>query len=602
MDVLLLDAETSQVSLNSSAVAALRQNTRRWADPETPWKEHDKRERLREPACFLVRLWGRAADGRSVCVVVPDALSTSYRRLSPRSAEGQLQELAACVTRFLEPRGLGTTAATASVVWRHTTNCWQADPRDPGRPALLPWMRISVANAKLRSSLTSVCERAGKEMHLLEAMLPITGERNVEVHTDVLLSAGIRPGTWFRVPPSGAPAPCPGRVCADLVAQVLSWELRPSEAPPASAPLRVLSFDIECFSESGDFPDSSKPEDPIITIGLYAETLFGEEPRVSATALCLLDAEPGPSHETQTFETEEALLLGFAEAMRASDADVIVGYNTTLFDWPYITGRVKTLRGLGRLGEDAAAEIFRISRVRCKSTPAEDSMVASSAMGDNPLHLARMPGRFEVDLWFHLKRANSTDLPNLKLNTVAEHYLKESKHDLPPKEIFAQFRSGGVKGRGTVAAYCVQDTKLVLDLVKKLDVVQGVTQMAAVTWVTPHDINFRGQQIKIYTQILRKARDLDYVVEDTGNNVGRDEDAEYQGAHVVDPQVGHYNDPIVTLDFASLYPSIMRTWNLSPDTFGQDPQHGAHLCQGIGATRVAAADPGRAAGRAQAGA
>jgi DNA polymerase elongation subunit (family B) len=571
MDVLLLDAETSQVSLDSNhaAVAALRQNTRRWADPEMTWKEHDKRQRLDKTAsCFLVRLWGRTADGRSVCVVVPDALSTSYRGLKPRINKSLLEGLADEVAKKLEKRGrLGRTAATASVVWRHTTNCWEADARDPGRPALLPWMRISVANADLRSyALNHVCTKAGEDMHLPDAMCPKTGEKNVEVHTEVLLGAGIRPGTWFRVPPSGAPAPCPSRVCADLVAQVLSCELRPSEAPPASAPLRVLSFDIECFSESGDFPDSSKPEDPIITIGLYAETLFGEEPRVSATALCLFDAEPGPSHETQTFETEEALLLGFAQAMRASDADVVVGYNTTLFDWPYITGRVKTLRGLGRLHEDAAAEIFRISRVRCKSTPAEDSMVASSAMGDNPLHLARMPGRFEVDLWFHLKRANNTDLPNLKLNTVAEHYLKDSKHDLPPKEIFAQFRSGGAKGRGTVAAYCVQDTKLVLDLVKKLDVVQGVTQMAAVTWVTPHDINFRGQQIKIYTQILRKARELNYVVEDTGNNVCRDEDAEYQGAHVVDPQVGHYEDPIVTLDFASLYPSIMRTWNLSPDT------------------------------------
>lgn len=569
MDVLLLDAETCQVSLNAGAVAALRLNTKIWADTTVSWKEHNKRERLKEASCFLVRLWGRAADGRSVCVVVPDAMSTSYRKLSPRFSEAQLQDLALCVQRHLEPPGLGASAARVDVVWRHTTNCWVADRQDPNKPALLPWLRLSVANASLKTGAVRACERAGKELHLLEAIQPVTGERNVEVHSEVLLAAGIRPGTWFRLPPEAHPTKCPERVCSDLVVQVRSKELGPSPSPPPSAPLRVLSFDIECFSQSGDFPDSSKPEDPIITIGLYSETLFASEtqgPVVKAVALCLGETAETPNLETQVFETEEALLLGFSKALRASDADIIVGYNTSLFDWPYITGRVRTLQALGRLGEDQVSEIFCISRVRTKATPPEDNPVASSALGDNPLHIARMPGRFEVDLWFHLKRANSTDLPNLKLNTVAEFYLKEAKHDLPPQQIFAQYRSGKAEGRAAIAAYCIQDTKLVLDLVKKLDVVQGIIQMAAVTWVTPHDINFRGQQIKVYTQILRKARDLNYVVEDTGNSGGRDEDGEYQGAHVVDPQIGQYTDPIVTLDFASLYPSIMRTWNLSPDT------------------------------------
>lgn len=577
MDVLLLDAETCQISHNSgSAIAGLRQNTRQWADPNIPWKEHEKRDRVRDdPCCYLVRLWGRTVDGKSVCVVVPDAMSTSYRRLSSNFSDGQLTALAAEVQSLLEPAGLGRSAASATVVWCHTTNCWVADPKDNNLPAKLPWLRMTVANAVAKMNTVYACKRAGDRNHLLEAFMPVTGEKNVEIHSEVLLDAKIRPGTWFRVPAAGA-SQCSSRVCADLVVQVLKGELTAVEMPSnvSTAPLRVLSFDIECFSESGDFPDASKPEDPIITIGLYSETLFSGDPSVHATALCLGATDPSVdgNYETQAFETEEALLLGFAEALRISDADVIVGYNTSLFDWPYITGRVKTLQKLKRITPDVAAEIFRISRVRCKSTPAQDSMVTSSAMGDNPLHLARMPGRFEVDLWFHLKRANVTELPNLKLNTVAEHYLKDTKHDLPPQQIFAQFRDGGAAGRGIVAAYCIQDTKLVLDLVKKLDVVQGVIQMAKVTLVTPHDINFRGQQIRVYTQILRKARDHGYVVEDTGNDgkggAGEEEGSGggYTGAHVVEPKAGHYQDPVLTLDFASLYPSIMRTWNLSPDT------------------------------------
>ena len=557
-----MDAETSQVSLDVACVALLRRNGIQWADPNKSWKEHDKRERVRD-ACYLVRLWGRTADGRSVCVVVPDAMTTSYRLLDSKFRKPQLEALAAAIGRELEPRGLGPSAAKVSLVWRHTTNGWKEDPADPGKPQSLPWLRVSAANTVIKWGAANASRKAGTETGSLDAITPTTGERNVEVHTELLLAAGVRPGSWLRIPDVGIVSE---RVCSDLVVQVLSSELRISERS-GPGPVRVLSFDIECFSESGDFPDATKLEDPIITIGMYGKTLFSDDTKVTSLALCLGDAVGG-EHETRCFNTEEELLVGFGTAMRASDADVLVGYNTSLFDWNYITGRVKTLKDLGRLSATLADEVFCNSRVRRKSTPAEDAPVASSALGDNPLHIPRMPGRFEVDLWFYLKRENSTDLPDLKLNTVSKHYLKDEKHDLPPLQIFEKYRSGGAEGNGVVASYCIQDTKLVLDLVEKLAVVQGIMQMASVTWVTPHDINFRGQQIKVYSQLLRKARDLGYVIEDTASNGKEDDDpVDYQGATVVAPTVGYFTDPVLTLDFASLYPSLMRSYNLSPDTF-----------------------------------
>lgn len=584
MEVFLLDADTCQVSHSQAEyVSGLRKNARAWADTGVSWKEHDKRAPVRNgPSSYVVRLWGRTRSGLSVCVVVANPVSTSYRRLCSRVHRSKLEALADVVRRNLEPDGLGPAGASVSVLWKHTTNGWESDPGDPDRPALVPWMQFKSSSASVKSAIHGACERAQRQSSsFADIFTPATGEKNVEVHNEVLLQANIRAGSWFVLPASAQARPCPGRVAADLVVQVLVSDLAPASEVQATAstpPVRVLSFDIECYSETGDFPEASQLENPIITIGLYAETFFvsaGAENAV-VRALCLGETEASSDYETESFPSEAKLLLAFGRHMRESDADVVVGYNTTLFDWSYITGRVETLKKAGMLTAADAAEIFRMSRVKDKVTAPQDSTVASSAMGDNPLHFARMPGRFEVDLWFHLKRANSTDLPNLKLNTVAEHYLKDAKHDLPPQQIFEAYRSQGAAGRAKIAAYCVQDTKLVLDLVKKLEVVQSVTQMAAVTLVTPHDINFRGQQIRVYSQILRKAHDLNYVVEDTGSAGGaRGEEEDpgaaaaasgYVGAHVVDPKVGHYPDPILTLDFASLYPSIMRTWNLSFDT------------------------------------
>jgi DNA polymerase elongation subunit (family B) len=41
----------------------------------------------------------------------------------------------------------------------------------------------------------------------------------------------------------------------------------------------------------------------------------------------------------------------------------------------------------------------------------------------------------------------------------------------------------------------------------------------------------------------------------------------FQGATVLTPEVGYYETPVVVADFASLYPSIIRTYNLSPETY-----------------------------------
>lgn len=87
----------------------------------------------------------------------------------------------------------------------------------------------------------------------------------------------------------------------------------------------------------------------------------------------------------------------------------------------------------------------------------------------------------------------------------------------------------------------------------------NLTEMARVTGVPISFLFSRGQQIKVASQLYRKAKTLDMVipvrrVENTGDK--------YEGATVIDPDRGYYKDPIATLDFASLYPSIMMAHNL----------------------------------------
>lgn len=85
------------------------------------------------------------------------------------------------------------------------------------------------------------------------------------------------------------------------------------------------------------------------------------------------------------------------------------------------------------------------------------------------------------------------------------------------------------------------------------------TEMARVTGVPFKDLLSRGQQIKVVSQLYRSAGDAGYLIPAIKSE-GSDE--QYEGATVIEPTKGFYDVPIATLDFASLYPSIMMAHNL----------------------------------------
>jgi DNA polymerase delta subunit 1 len=68
----------------------------------------------------------------------------------------------------------------------------------------------------------------------------------------------------------------------------------------------------------------------------------------------------------------------------------------------------------------------------------------------------------------------------------------------------------------------------------------------------------RGQQIKVVSQLLRKCKEQDLLIPAMKVDVND----EFEGATVIEPEKGYYDVPISTLDFNSLYPSIMIAHNL----------------------------------------
>ena len=96
----------------------------------------------------------------------------------------------------------------------------------------------------------------------------------------------------------------------------------------------------------------------------------------------------------------------------------------------------------------------------------------------------------------------------------------------------------------------------------KLGCLYQSVELARVCGIPIQYLFTRGQQIRVASQLYRKAQKLGYVIPAGNSTI----ESKYEGAVVIEPTRGYFQDPIAILDFASLYPSIMVAHNLCYST------------------------------------
>jgi DNA polymerase delta subunit 1 len=320
------------------------------------------------------------------------------------------------------------------------------------------------------------------------------------------------------------------------------------------APFVVASVDIECNSSTGKFPDADIPGDACFQIAVSLCTFGNDEP-YEKVCLCYKKTE-GPG--VVSFDTEREMLLAFKDYLHDKDIDIITGWNIFGFDLEYIYKRA-AMTGCG-MG------FYQMGKLHDTESHLLQKKLSSSALGDNFLKLLPMPGRFIFDLFHEVKKGYKLD--SYKLNEVSKLYLGDQKIDMSPKEMFARYKEEDPVKLGEVAEYCIKDTLLPHRLTKKLCTLLNLLEMAKATWVPLCFLVERGQQIKVFSQLTKKARELGYMVPTI--KYGSIPEEPYEGATVLEAQKGAYYTPITALDFEALYPSIMTAHNLCYSTLVMD--------------------------------
>lgn len=381
-----------------------------------------------------------------------------------------------------------------------------------------------------------------------------------------------------------------------------------------------LSFDIECYSKNHNskLPDPNQKENPCFQIGA---TIFNdiddEQDRYIHT---LYNCPPIDGVTVINYPNEKELLLGFCKFISDHDFDIFLGYNTLKFDWSYIIRRCDMYGILQQL--------YSTTRISALPSSIASYTWSSSAYKTQQFEYLNLPGRLNIDLMIEISRNYKFD--KYSLDHVSKMLLKESKDDVSPKQLFKliqivqlyekqhlgkksmtidemecfktvvdklideedavngdgeetilkgykekvlyaesskDFIDAVYKGIWYVSRYCIQDTNLPIRILKKINVIPGMEQMVNVV-CTPLDyLQVRGQQIRVLSQVYRCTQKKGIFI--PHKKYSKESVKKYQGATVFKAIPDDYN-MVSTLDFASLYPSIMIAYNICWTTYIND--------------------------------
>ena len=212
----------------------------------------------------------------------------------------------------------------------------------------------------------------------------------------------------------------------DTITATCDWDaVNPCKAPPLpSAPFKINFWDIECYSESGDFPMATKG-DPIIQIG---NVIVQQGKPTKRVIFVLGECDPvaNATEPVRAFKTEKKMLQEWAKWMVKENPDILVGYNIFGFDEKYVWERAAAL-GLAiyneRMNEAVDSYFKEFSRYESgnQHMKLETKFLSSSALGDNTLYMWNTVGRLHIDLYHYIKR--SASLPSYKLDSVCQYYM-----------------------------------------------------------------------------------------------------------------------------------------------------------------------------------
>lgn len=318
------------------------------------------------------------------------------------------------------------------------------------------------------------------------------------------------------------------------------------DSDEASKHHRIVHLDIE-VSTVGGYPDMATANQPITAIAFYDST--------SEHYICWIldenrEVEPLEDAETSVIpcHNEEELLCKFLAKWEEITPTIVTGWNTNGFDLQYMFNRISRV-----LDEEEARRLSPI-QIAYYNERKEQMTIA----GVNCLDY------FQLYKWYNTKK-----LPNYRLDTVGLEELKIGKVQYSGS--LDDLKRTDIK---KFIEYNIHDVRLVVKLDHKLQYIALAMDICHVCHVGYEEYRTSSKFLEgaILTYLRRNhlvAPNKKLIPDEPDEVVFGDDDDDsdvgFTGAYVKDPVPGRYNW-ICSADINSLYPSVIMSINISPET------------------------------------
>ena len=309
--------------------------------------------------------------------------------------------------------------------------------------------------------------------------------------------------------------------------------------------------------------------------GLLAQRRGGDLYADAHGAICVgppvvgLDA----SVAVQAVPSEAALFDALAALFRTTDPAVVLGYDVIRGSVGLLLQRAAALGlapRMARAAKGEAQEGFGMEgddHADHGATQADAGGAAGDPGAKRRLYPPELvsggvdlPGRLVLNVWRVLR--GEAKLQTSSVQTAAAELLGETLPLVPARVLSEWWATGGPRARVEALRLLLRGCACNLRLLDALNVLPRAAETARMLGIDVLSVLSRGSQYRVEGMLLRAAhRDRALLFTPSRGQVASQRGAECIPL-VMEPKSAFYFDPVVVLDFQSLYPSIIIAYNI----------------------------------------
>lgn len=331
---------------------------------------------------------------------------------------------------------------------------------------------------------------------------------------------------------------------------------KPSQFPPLSPQDNLSMLLVECFGSSKGNRMSDPTQDPILMVCWhFVSSVAGQV--LSLSGVIAKGSRYFHHLDCEFVLDEHELFKALIRRVNDLDPDILAGWEIDSASWGHLQDRG------AQLGMNLACAVSRSLRSRAK----EDQSPSSDPNADpnvNQTSKFQVTGRICLNIWRVLKgeialRSNAFEhaaqlllhrhYPALRQPTLMSIYTGDSReHRLPRPDL--------------VVAHLLARVKACAGLLNRTEILGKTCEFARLFGVDFFSVLSRGSQFKVESLLLR----LGHLENFLAYSPSRPDVVRMAAPEalplVMEPKSAWYHEPVVVLDFQSLYPSIAIAYNL----------------------------------------